>query len=627
MRRPGVSCLLLCFAFLSSGPALAQDTRNWAAPPFWKPAHKAVEPAVAVEATESTVAQSAPLPFVAITPCRLMDTRNAGLPGAFGPPSLAADTTRDIPVPTHPICAGIPSDAGAYSLNFTVTNTGSSPFGFLKAWPQGAAEPNTSLLNWTWGGVTVANAAIVPAGAGGGITVRSGNASADVIIDINGYYAGSLVTGLIAGVGTNVSSPTGNVTVGLANQGVDTAQLADGGVTGSKLAVNAVTAGAIAPGQAVKSLNGLFDNVTLTAGSNVSVTQPTSHSLMISVPFLVSSLNSLSGNVVLLGGNNVSITPAPNGLTISAGSGGTGSLALPYTGIGTSAANGSVFTLFNSTAGGTGIQANGGHGGSGGVFTGGVADPGNRGGAGIEASAGATVGFPYSTPSSAGSPGGRFTGADTDNEAWGGPGVIGYGGMSRRTANSGIGGEFFGGGAGGLPATFTIPSGTGVAGISGESSGGPGGYFVGNVRSVDVNAGTPGVIGLGAAHFGETAAMGGSGGEFFGGLGADGSGPGAPPHPKVGGDGVRGSGGGCFWALGPCALPGDGFGNGGVFQGTYGVVATGRLAPLRLVPATTGIGAPTAGQHLQGELYVDSAGALFYCRIGGTPGTWVTLAP
>jgi hypothetical protein len=57
-------------------------------------------------------------------------------------------------------------------------------------------------------------------------------------------------------------------------------------------------------------------------------------------------------------------------------------------------------------------------------------------------------------------------------------------------------------------------------------------------------------------------------------------------------------------------------GLGGSFDGT--------LAPLRLVPAATA-GAPKSGTHAAGELYVDSAGRLFYCRAGGTPGTWSEL--
>src|SRR5512132_2060700 len=161
------------------GQELVQEAiANWTAAPFWQPPspHKGkLERVTGEQGIEAAASVSAPLPFVAITPCRLMDTRNAGQPGAFGPPSLGVDATRNIPIPTHPVCTGIPATAGAYSLNITVTNTGSNPFGFLKVWPQGTTEPNVSTLNWNTGGATVANAAIVPAGTAGGITIKSGN--------------------------------------------------------------------------------------------------------------------------------------------------------------------------------------------------------------------------------------------------------------------------------------------------------------------------------------------------------------------------------------------------------------------------------------------------------------------
>jgi len=48
--------------------------------------------------------------------------------------------------------------------------------------------------------------------------------------------------------------------------------IAPGGVSTNQLATNAVTAPKIATGQVVKSFNGSFDNVTLAAGSNISIT-------------------------------------------------------------------------------------------------------------------------------------------------------------------------------------------------------------------------------------------------------------------------------------------------------------------------------------------------------------------
>jgi hypothetical protein len=92
---------------------------------------------------------------------------------------------RNFPLPTGP-CAGIPTSVSVYSLNITVTNT-LGP-GFISIYPQGGAAPLVSTLNYL-ANQTLANAAIVPAGTSGGVTVIAGVSGTDLIIDINGYYA------------------------------------------------------------------------------------------------------------------------------------------------------------------------------------------------------------------------------------------------------------------------------------------------------------------------------------------------------------------------------------------------------------------------------------------------------
>ena len=80
---------------------------------------------------------------------------------------------------------GIPSTAQAYSLNFTAIPQG--PLGYLSVWPAGQTQPLVSTLNAPTGTVT-ANAAIVPAGIGGAISIYVSN-STDVLFDINGYFS------------------------------------------------------------------------------------------------------------------------------------------------------------------------------------------------------------------------------------------------------------------------------------------------------------------------------------------------------------------------------------------------------------------------------------------------------
>jgi hypothetical protein len=131
------------------------------------------------------------LEFYSVTPCRIADTRNgAGFSGSFGPPFLASGTQRTFPVPSSG--CGIPWTAAAYSLN--VTAVPHQPLGYLSIWPAGQAMPVVSTLN-SYSGTVVANAAIVPAGAGGAISVYASDAT-DVLFDINGYFAPPLANGL-----------------------------------------------------------------------------------------------------------------------------------------------------------------------------------------------------------------------------------------------------------------------------------------------------------------------------------------------------------------------------------------------------------------------------------------------
>ncbi len=121
------------------------------------------------------------LSFYPITPCRVSDTRNPD--GPLGGPMISGGTSRSIPVPSS--TCGLPANASAYSLNFTVVPRGM--LGYITTWPTGTAMPLASTLNALTGAIT-ANAAIVPAGTGGAISVFASN-DTDVIMDVNGYFA------------------------------------------------------------------------------------------------------------------------------------------------------------------------------------------------------------------------------------------------------------------------------------------------------------------------------------------------------------------------------------------------------------------------------------------------------
>ncbi len=130
-------------------------------------------------ATAVAAAQTA-MQFVAVSPCRVVDTRNPN--GPFGGPPIAAQGERDFALPEGN--CGIPGSAAAYSLNVTVVPHGG--LGYLTVWPTGQSQPVISTLNSLDGRIK-ANAAIVPAGSDGSISVYATNL-ADVVLDINGYF-------------------------------------------------------------------------------------------------------------------------------------------------------------------------------------------------------------------------------------------------------------------------------------------------------------------------------------------------------------------------------------------------------------------------------------------------------
>jgi hypothetical protein len=133
-----------------------------------------------------------PLRFVPLLPCRIVDTRLTS--GPFGGPFLPAQDTRSFDLPDGP-CINIPATAKSYALNLTVVPRG--PLGFVTIFPKGSTRPIVSTLNSLDGRIK-ANAAIVPAGANGGVSVYSTDAT-DMIIDIAGYFvaADELPAGLM----------------------------------------------------------------------------------------------------------------------------------------------------------------------------------------------------------------------------------------------------------------------------------------------------------------------------------------------------------------------------------------------------------------------------------------------
>jgi hypothetical protein len=118
--------------------------------------------------------------FVALSPARLLDTRNST--------SVPANSDRVLPVLGN---GGVPAaGVAAVVINTTVTETRAP--GFLTVYPSGNALPNASNLNWSTAGTTIPNLVTVQIGTNGSITFRNSSpGSTQVVADVAGYYIGS----------------------------------------------------------------------------------------------------------------------------------------------------------------------------------------------------------------------------------------------------------------------------------------------------------------------------------------------------------------------------------------------------------------------------------------------------
>jgi len=131
--------------------------------------------------------------FNALTPARLLDTRQTGGPLGTGQ-SLNLQVTGRGGVPSSGVAAVV--------LNVTATDTTGSSF--MTVWPTGTAMPLASNLNWV-PGQTVPNRVIVKLGAGGQINIFNQQGSVDVVVDVSGWFTDA--TSLAGGSGFVATIP------------------------------------------------------------------------------------------------------------------------------------------------------------------------------------------------------------------------------------------------------------------------------------------------------------------------------------------------------------------------------------------------------------------------------------
>ena len=119
--------------------------------------------------------------FYLVTPCRIIDTRNAN--GPQGGPALVSNTTRNINVAG--VC-GIPTGVAAISVNVAVVNPSAGGYLTLFTGPANATLPLASTINFQTNH-TLANNAIIKVGSDS-INVFDGGPTLHFVIDVNGYF-------------------------------------------------------------------------------------------------------------------------------------------------------------------------------------------------------------------------------------------------------------------------------------------------------------------------------------------------------------------------------------------------------------------------------------------------------
>ena len=125
---------------------------------------------------------SAATTFNAITPCRVLDTRNAA--GPLGGPSIGAGGLRSFLVTG--VC-NVPVGAVAISANVTAVNPAAA--GDLVVYPNGIASPPTASTVSLRAGRTRANNTLVYIASDGSFLVKNNAAGGlDLLVDVNGYY-------------------------------------------------------------------------------------------------------------------------------------------------------------------------------------------------------------------------------------------------------------------------------------------------------------------------------------------------------------------------------------------------------------------------------------------------------
>jgi hypothetical protein len=149
--------------------------------------------------SSAAVTANPELLYVAITPCRIVDTR-----GAVGP--FSSGQTRNYYVggtfgfaPQGGRSGGCGIPEGAQAVAAVVTAVSPAHAGYVRAWPAGSAEPGATLLNYATNNIGIGGQVKLRSGAGTDMSVKNYGGPTQIVIDVNGYYIQQLQAYIASG--------------------------------------------------------------------------------------------------------------------------------------------------------------------------------------------------------------------------------------------------------------------------------------------------------------------------------------------------------------------------------------------------------------------------------------------
>jgi hypothetical protein len=184
----GISCGSTCTAIFAHGTAVDLTPYPGAASRFagWLGGGCSGTGACVVtmdgpKTISATFFPVAPAGFYPVTPCRVVDTRNAT--GPYGAPPLAAGASRSFVIGGQ---CGVPLDAAAVALNVTVTAPTEN--GSLTLLPGSGPAPETAAIHFAAGRTRANNVTMGLAEGALSVLDRQAAGTVELILDVSGYY-------------------------------------------------------------------------------------------------------------------------------------------------------------------------------------------------------------------------------------------------------------------------------------------------------------------------------------------------------------------------------------------------------------------------------------------------------